>query len=163
MQTLISRFQQSQFVRSLALILLAVACSVSVASPGSGARRHYYGGWNYHSKRTYYYSNYYYKPQTNYADYKHHYCIYYPSRPRYVYYYNPVARYYWGRYDLKEKGYSLLEEKDRKEDLESIPEEAFPKPGMMPPIPESTDGEEMLAVDPERLPESDEPGDIPEK
>jgi hypothetical protein len=154
---------QNHFIRTLGFVLFAIACCVSVVSANDNSDRHYYGGWNYHPKRTYYYSNYYYKPQTTYSGYKHHYSIYYPSRPRYVYYYNPVARHYWGRYDLKEKGYSLLAEKDRKDDLTSIPEEAFPDPGTMPAIPESNDGEKMLPIDPEKLPGSTEPSDIPKK
>lgn len=157
------KIQLPQTFRSWLFAILSIACCVSVASANDGYGRHYYGGWNYQPKRTYYYSNYYYKPQANSASYKHHYCIYYPSQPRYVYYYNPVSRHYWGRYDLKEKGYSLLAEKDRKEDLKAIPEEAFPKPSTMPAIPDSTDGEKMLPIDPEKLPDTAEPNDIPKK
>ena len=163
MQNSPRKFQLPRTFRSLLLAILSIACCVSVASAYDGYGRHYYGGWNYQPKRTYYYSNYYYKPQASYSGYKHHYCIYYPSQPRYVYYYNPVSRHYWGRYDLKEKGYSLLAEKDRKEDLKSIPEESFPKPSTMPAIPDSTDGEKMLPIDPEKLPDSAEPNDIPKK
>jgi hypothetical protein len=127
-------------------LLLAVAlfalCSFQSAS---AAGRHYYSSsWTYYPKRTYYYVQYYYKPQPAYADYNYHYCIYYPSTPRYVYYYNPYSKQYWGRYDIKEKGYSLLAEADRKEVLKDIPETAFPKPAEMPSIPESEDGERML-------------------
>src|SRR5207249_1916890 len=53
---------------------------------------------------------------------------------------NPYSRVYWGRYDCEAKGYSLLEAKDRKASLKDIPDKAFPKPGKMPGIPESTDG-----------------------
>jgi hypothetical protein len=125
------------------------------------AGRHYYGGWNYYPSRTYYYSHYYYKPQPTYQGYKHHYCVYYTATPRYVYYYNPVSKVYWGRYDVKEKGYSMLAEKDRKDDLKAIPETAFPKPGEMPPIPDSEDGEKMLPIDPATLPQAEAPKDAP--
>jgi len=57
----------------------------------------------------------------------------------------------------------MLAEKDRKEDLKAIPEEAFPKPGEMPPIPDSDDGEKMLPIDPLTLPRADAPKDIPTK
>lgn len=90
----------------------------------------------------YYYSCYYYQPTYGGA-YKSHRVIYYPSRPRYVYYYNPYKGRYWGRYDLQEKGYSLLKEEDRKEKLSEVPESAFPAPGKMPPLPESKDGVEI--------------------
>ena len=68
--------------------------------------------------------------------------IYYPSRPQYVYYYNPYRGTYRGRYPTAtcEKGqYSMLAEEDRKARLEDIPEKAFPKPGAMPRVPEAED------------------------
>ena len=111
------------------------------------ARRQYYGRWTYYPARSYYYSYYYYKPVETAIDYEYHYTIYYPSRPRYVYYYNPHRRVYWGRYDLQGKGdkvYSLLDEKDRKQNLSDIPEKAFPTPGAMPTIPTAKDKEQIL-------------------
>lgn len=126
----------------LSPLLFVVACFVSTPQECL-AQRHYYSSWSYYPQYTYYYTQYYYRPTVT-SDYSYHYCIYYPSSPRYVYYYNPYTRYYWGRYDTKEKGYSLLAEKDRKTNLKEIPEEAFPKPAEMPAIPESKDGEKML-------------------
>jgi hypothetical protein len=126
----------------LALILLG-----GLAPGQAQAQRHYYGGWSYHSGYGYHYCTYYYRPSISSTSYSHHYAIYYPSRPRYVYYYNPVRRYYWGRYDLEGKGdevYSLLKEKDRKGKVNEIPETAFPKPAALPPIPGSDDGVKML-------------------
>ncbi|MCA9113751.1 MAG: hypothetical protein KDA79_01600 [Planctomycetaceae bacterium] len=90
-----------------------------------------YGGWNYYGSRGYYYSTY------NYTPTRYHYCVYYPSKPRYTYYYNPYSQSYWGRYDLQGKPgaeYSLLAEKDRKKTLSDIPESAFPEPGALPKI-----------------------------
>jgi hypothetical protein len=155
---------QYRALRCIAILMLVTSTSLAgMVSASYLAGRNYYGGWNYYPSRTYYYSNYYYKPQATYDGYKHHYCVYYPTKPRYVYYYNPVRRVYWGRYDLEEKGYSMLAEKDRKEDLKAIPEDAFPKPGAMPPIPDSEDGEKMLPIDPLTLPSSDVPKDAPTK
>ena len=155
----LSRRGMFRTVAACSLLTATVLSSSVLANNLAG--RHYYGGWNYYPARTYYYSHYYYKPYATYEGYRHHYCVYYHSSPRYVYYYNPVSRVYWGRYDLKEKGYSLLAEKDRKEDLKSIPETAFPKPGQMPPIPESDDGERMLPIDPATLPAAEAPKDAP--
>lgn len=123
------------------------------------ARRHYYSNWTYYPQRSYYYVQYYYLPATTYTDYSYHYCLYYPTQPSYVYYYNPYSQVYWGRYDLKKKGYSMLAEKDRKKNLKEIAEEAFPKPGEMPTIPEAKDGERMLP--PPAVPEG-EPKGLPE-
>lgn len=121
------------------------------------ARQYYSANWTYYPQRTYYYRYYYYKPYTDYDGYRYHYAIYYPSQPRYVYYYNPYKGYYWGRYDLEGKGddrYSLLEEKDRKANIDDIPEKAFPKPGAMPNIPESK-GDDKIAIEAPPAPPKD--------
>lgn len=144
------------------LALAAVISQVQVDSAeGAGPYRQSYSTWSYRPTTSYYYTHYYYKPTVTYPTYQHHYCIYYPTRPQYVYYYNPVRKVYWGRYDLKKKGYSLLANKDRKEKLDDIPEKAFPAPGEMPFIPESTDKIRMKPIDPEKLPRTDSPKALP--
>ena len=102
--------------------------------------RQYYGNKWYSSGTGYSYRHYYYKPHSGYSGYKHHYAIYYPSRPRYIYYYNPTTRVYWGRYDSVSKGYSMLAPEARKGSLAEICESAFPRPIGMPTIPGSSDG-----------------------
>jgi hypothetical protein len=117
----------------------ALLVGVGTSAKALGYGRQYYSSWSYYPTRSYYYTTYYYKPYVSYASYDYHYCVYYPSYPQYVYYYNPHKRVYWGRYDLNAKGYSLLAEKDRKEKLADIPNEAFPKPAGMPVIPDAED------------------------
>jgi hypothetical protein len=136
---------------SLAAVLAAafLACSAPKAEAG------YYSGYSYYPSRGYYYSYYYYKPYPTYPSYNYHYAVYYPRYPRYVYYYNPYRRVYWGRYDLEAKGYSKLEDKDQKATLAEIPETAFPKPGAMPAVPESTDGSTIET--PPAPPQQDQP------
>jgi hypothetical protein len=133
----------------------------AVAEPNAAAsyqaRRQYYGAWTYNPIQRYHYRYYYYKPVVTATTYSYHYVVYYPARPRYYYYYNPVARQYWGRYDRESKGYSMLAEADRKEKLEDIKEEAFPKPAKMPPIPEAGDNE-AIETPPDDAPK-DEPKD----
>lgn len=149
---------------SLAAVIAAAFLATSgTKAEASYAYRSYYASWSYYPQRTYYYRHYYYKPYTSYTGYKYHYCVYYPSRPRYVYYYNPYSKTYWGRYDLEQKGYSLLDEKDRKSNLNEIPEEAFPEPGKMPAIPESEDGETIPAIAADDLPKGEPPTDAPGK
>src|SRR5207302_9758212 len=58
---------------------------------------------------------------------------------------------YWGRFDLKTGGYSLLAKADRKAKLSDIPEKAFPPEGKMPPIPDAKD-QEALAEPPDLPP-----------
>ena len=132
-------------VRFLVGAALAVVAAVGVARAGLYYRQ-YYSSWNYYPQYSYYYSNYYYQPTSDYQGYNYHYCIYYPSQPTYVYYYNPVSQVYWGRYEIGSKGdkrYSILADKDRKKDLKEIPEKAFPEPGKMPTIPGAKDGVAM--------------------
>src|SRR5262245_15508643 len=99
---------------SVAAVLGATLLS---ASSALAYGRSYYYGWTYYPQNNYYYNAYYYKPAPSYSNYNYHYCISYPTQPNYVYYYNPYSNQYWGRYDLEQKGYSLLAEKDRKKSL----------------------------------------------
>lgn len=138
-----------------ASMIVAVGAFTNVSDAGY---RQYYSSWSYQPASTYYYSTYYYQPYSTYNGYNYHYCIYYPSQPQYVYYYNPHRHVYWGRLDLNGKDgnvYSILEEKDRKEKLSDIPESAFPKPAKMPAIPDSTDN---VSIEPiKTLPTQDLP------
>jgi len=120
---------------------------------GKEPPRQTYSGWCKPEGKRYYYCCYYCQPMSG-GNYASHRCIYYPSQPRYIYYYNPArgSRKYWGRYDLQARGYSLLADKDKKGTLADIANEAFPKPAAMPPIPGSKDGTRM-AVPPRNLPE----------
>lgn len=95
-----------------------------------------YTSWSYQPSRGYYWSRYSYRVGRGYG---HHYAVYYRHRPRYVYYYNPVRRLYWGRFDLNEKLYSELRPDDRKGELKDIPEAAFPKAGAMPRFDDADD------------------------
>ncbi len=134
--------------RSFFGAVLVVAAIIGVTQAGPSHRQHY-NDWTYYPQFGYYYSSYYYQPSPDDKGYKHLFCIYYPAHPRFVYYYDPYQHYYWGRLDVKgEPGhqYSLLAPKDRKAKLTEIPEDAFPKPGKMPPIPESKDGTPMEPV-----------------
>ena len=135
------------------LLLLASATQASAAAP-LGARQYYETTWTYSTTQNYYYVNYYYRTTVTQTTYDYHYCIYYPSQPSYVYYYNPQTHAYWGRYKIGSKGderYSILDEKDRKENFKDIPEEAFPKPAAMPAIPGSKDKVQM-DTPPENVP-----------
>ncbi len=131
-------------VQCVAVLGLAAATAEDVAAQG---RQYYDTAWTYNSNNGYYYRRYYYQPVVTVTTYTYDYTIYYPAQPRYVYYYNPRSNVYWGRYEIGEdgqpKGYSLLEDKDKKEKLKDVPEAAFPKPGEMPPIPGAADKVKM--------------------
>jgi hypothetical protein len=140
------------------LALGAVAPQIAYAQ---GFRQYYDTSYTYAPSYNYYYLRYYYRPTVTYTTYDYHYCIYYPSTPQYIYYYNPVSQVYWGRYEIGSKGetrYSILAEKDRKKDLKDIPESAFPKPAAMPDIPGSTDKVAILPP-PENVPKDAKPKD----
>lgn len=128
----------SRHTRLLAGLLLTAACFVTIAGVWAQGRRQYYGQWA-PSGKGYYYCHYYFKPDPRDADYNHHYCIYYPGTPQYVYFYNPESKVYWGRYDCHRRGYSMLPQQARNATLKAIPEKSFPAPAPLPPIPESKD------------------------
>ena len=141
----------------LALTVATLTVGSFAATPAHAQQygtRQYYGDWKKHSTG-YAYRTYYYKPSKDYGAYKHHYVIHHPKKPDYHYYYNPYTKKYWGRcpstYGDKPV-YSMLAEKDRKADLEQIPESAFPKPSAPPGIPESNDGA-TLDLPPDDLPD----------
>lgn len=142
--------------------MAAAALLVSVGDSSTAEAGYYqsYSSWNYHPTRSYHYTRYSYAPTVT-ATHSYHYCVCRPSQPRYVYYYNPVKQVYWGRYDTEAKGYSLLETKDRKAELDDIPESAFPEPGEMPEIPDSDSGEKMNPPNLEDLPTAETPTDAP--
>jgi hypothetical protein len=172
-------FSKEKTMRATKRFLIACALAgaflaVQDAEARSSYRRQYYSSYYYNPTYSYYYSYYYYKPYDSYAGYNYHYCIYYPSQPRYVYYYNPYSSQYWGRYDLKgKKGeeYSLLAEKDRKSSLKEIPESAFPKPAAMPKVPDAKDDVAIEAptldlpkdVNPKDLPKDDKAKELPKE
>jgi hypothetical protein len=139
----------------IGLVAATMFAAVDVEPAQAHFRRYrqHYGGWTYNTYQTYYYRTYYYLPYASATTYSYHYVVSYPSQPQYYYYYNPVRGYYWGRYDRKAKGYSLLAVKDRRGKLQEIPERAFPKPGKMPSIPESNDGV-VMEVAPDDVPKA---------
>jgi hypothetical protein len=163
-------------MRSRLAILTMVIAAMAVTTFASEANafyryRQYYSSWNYQPSRSYYTSQYYYRPTPTYPTYSYHYCVYRPSQPRYVYYYNTHTRKYWGRFDCQgTEGhqYSLLKAEDQKGSLEEIPEKAFPAPGKMPQIPDATDpsgtksdGGTVQPIDPKSLPDLAAPVDLP--
>lgn len=123
------------------VLLLAAITMGSFMSTSSSEAGHY-SRW--HHRGSYCYSYYYVTPV------RYHHVVHFPSRPRYHYYYNPYRRVYWGRFDTQGeagKQYSLLAPEDRRENLDDIPESAFPPPGPMPAEPEANDGT-TLAIPP---------------
>ncbi len=145
-----------------ALVLLFALYLPATADPPQGSPRQYYTEWRKHSEKPYYYRWYYFKASPDDKEYQYHYGIYYPSRGKRIYLYNPHKKTFWGYYDPAAKGYSLLPPEKRRERIDDIPAEAFPKPGKMPPIPGSSDGAVMLEP-PGDFPEVDDsPGDSPQ-
>ena len=141
-----------------AAAVIAATAMFSASPAQAEYGRQYYTTWSYYPTQQYYYAYYRYQTVVDAPTYDYHYCVYYPTR-RYVYYYNPVRRVYWGRYDLEKQGYSMLEEKDRKADLNAIPESAFPAPGKMPNIPDVKD--EVAMSKPPEVPSNKAPADAP--
>jgi hypothetical protein len=133
-------------IKTLALGLILALASIPAARAALDLRQYYDTTYTYSQSNGYYYATYYYQTTVTQTTYDYHYCIYYPSQPSYVYYYNPTTQAYWGRYKLGSKGnerYSMLAQKDRRKDLKDIPESAFPEPAGMPNIPGAKDNVAM--------------------
>ena len=128
--------------RSVAIVLLCgLAIPVASAEPVEFADpanvRQYYAGWMKAASKPYYYRNYYYKKAPADKEYSYHYAIYYPSRGKKVYMYNPQTKKYWGYWDGE--NYSLLPQDKQKASIDDIAAEDFPKPGKAPTIPDIDD------------------------
>jgi hypothetical protein len=149
------------WARTFALVIVPAAAAL-LSSPVDAqnyVHRQYYSGWRKHNVHAYHYRFYYYKPTPTYSGYKHHYVIYFPTRPRHCYFYNPYKRGYWGRCPIDHGGqpmYSMLAEADRKQNVADIPEAAFPKPGPVPSIPEASDNL-PLDLPPDDVPTAETP------
>lgn len=143
-------------MRTIALLFAVIAGSLLAADRAEAAYRQFYGSWAYHSGHGYHHRCLYFKPAADDTSFRSHYCIYYASKPRYVYFWNRYEQKYWGRFDTEGKAgarYSILKEEDRREKLDEIPESAFPPPGAMPVIPGAEDG---VTIDPPDLPKESE-------
>jgi len=140
-------------LRTIGALALAAVAALAAAGDPPAARAGLAAGGGYYSARQqgpgYSYRQYHYYSRQA-GGYRHHVAVYHPRAPRYVYYYNPYKRRYWGRYDLATGGYSLLAVPDRRETLSEIPESAFPPAGPMPP---EEDGGDPMLPPPEPGPE----------
>lgn len=117
-----------------------------------GSPRQYYSSWSKHPTKSYHYRRLYYKPNQSYVGYKHHYVIYYPSRPKHCYFYNPYKKSYWGRCAIQHGGkYSMLPIEARRPTVPEIPEASFPLPTDPPLLPDVEDGL-RLDLPPDDLP-----------
>jgi hypothetical protein len=129
-----------------AALLLALVCALGFTSlaPAMERPRQYYSTrMVYDREGDYYRGAYYFKVKATDGNYKLHYVIRLKSEQHYLYFFNPVTKKFWGRYDALKQKYSVLAEEDRVSRLSDLSNARFPEPGPMPPIPGSTDGVAM--------------------
>jgi hypothetical protein len=94
-----------------------------------------YKDWTYSPQIQGYYCQFSHKPYASYNGYLNHYCVYYPNLyAGKAYYFDPVAKSYYGCYDYNAKGFCLLKIADRKSTIAAIPADAFGKPGALPKV-----------------------------
>lgn len=120
-------------LRFVVCFCLGVACVTAVTAAQAPGQRQYYSAWMKHSTKNYYYRNYFYKKSSDDKAYTYHYGIYYPSRGKRVYMYNPHAKRFWGMWEGDK--YSLLPKEKQKATIDEIAAEDFPPPGAAPMIP----------------------------
>ncbi len=132
--------EDARMVRMNLVVLVGLAVGVLAANTPATAQqpRQYYAKF-WAKNKGYYFKRYFYKPTASAVTYRMHYVIYYPSKPRYYFFFNPYNRLYWGRYDRQEGGYSNVSEADQRPQVSEIKEAAFQAPAAMPFIPESKD------------------------
>jgi hypothetical protein len=122
----------------------AIGWQRTPAALAVAAARQHYSRWVADAGGRFWYRFYYFRASPADAEYRHHYVIFDPQRPDFLYYFNPERQLFWGRMPVGSGGraeprYSVLAEKDRRAAIDEIPESAFPEPGPMPLIPGSTD------------------------
>jgi hypothetical protein len=143
-------------VRSLAAALLVVLCAEAVSAQEP---RQFYSSdgtlankdrWVVFREQGYATTYYCFKPNPDDANFTLNHCYFFFKDPDHIYFQN-TEKEYWGRCH-RNKGrwnrYSTLPKRRRAKRLAQIPRQAFPPPGEMPPIPQSTDGTQMLPPPP---------------
>jgi hypothetical protein len=113
--------------------LFATLAAASLALCQEPGQRQYYTEWKKHTTKPYYYRSYYFKKSAKDENYTYHYCIYFPSRGKRIYMYNPESKLYWGYWEGDK--YALLPEKKRKTSIDDIALEDFSPLGAPPNIP----------------------------
>lgn len=81
------------------------------------------------------------------TDFQSHLIIVPFDDPTHCYYFDTSLRKFYGRYDSRLNGYSLLRDQDRGPSLDSI-KNLFPPPSIMPSVPGAIDHMQMLAPPP---------------
>src|SRR4051812_39568680 len=105
--------------RIFPLLILGILCLAPLTSAQTAPNhRQYYSTWTKHGTKNYYYCSYHYKASADDTDYQYHYGIYYPSRGKRIYMYNPNTRKFWGAWDGTK--YSLLPKDKQKASLDDI-------------------------------------------
>ncbi len=110
--------------------LFATLAAASLALCQEPGQRQYYTEWKKHTTKPYYYRSYYFKKSAKDENYTYHYCIYFPSRGKRIYMYNPESKLYWGYWEGDK--YALLPEKKRKTSIDDIALEDFSPLGARP-------------------------------
>src|ERR1017187_6179235 len=139
--------------RYLLLFCLGLACLTPLTFAQAPGQRQYYSAWTKHTAKNYYYRNYYYKKAPNDEKYSYHYAIYYPSRGKRVYMYNPQTRKYWGAWEGDK--YSLLPKEKQKASIDEIAAEDFPPFAAAPIIP-GVDDKVTMIPPPKDFPKADD-------
>ena len=127
----------------LCLFVLGLAAPFGNCALEPALERQKYGEWKKHASKPYYYRSYFFTRSPEDKEYQYHYGIYYPSRGKRVYLFNPQTKQYWGYWEGNR--YSILAKDRRKATIDDIPAEDFPMPGKAPEVPDTIDHLIMIA------------------
>ncbi len=103
-----------------------------------------YSNWTYDQSHGYYYCTCSYRPSA-YAEWNKYICIYNSQYGNCVYFYNPIQKNYWGRYDYNAKGFSLLAAGYQRGAIADLPQDKFPAVVAQTTIPGSQVAEQLTS------------------
>lgn len=125
-------------------VLLATFCcgNFSLLQAKDSEPRQFYSQWM-KAGRAYSFRIHHFKPNPADKEYEQQYVIYYSAKDDYLFFFDPEAGEYWGRWQRnadREKRFSLIDKANRAAKLQDIPEPAFTDPTELPFLPNSSDG-----------------------
>ena len=135
--------RKDNMVRMIGGFVVALVCAAPFTPAQTPGQRQYYSEWKKHTTKNYFYRSYFYKKNSDDKAYEYHYGIFYPSRGKRVYMYNPHSKRFWGYWEGEK--YSLLTAEKQKASIDEIAAEDFSPLGPAPNIPGIEEKTRMLA------------------
>ena len=102
-----------------------------------------YSNWTYDQGHNYYYCTCSFRTSCN-GEWNKYVCIYNQNCGNCCYFYNPVAKSYWGKYDYAASGFSTLQPDAQRGTIAELPADQFTTPAANIAIPGSQVNEQLI-------------------